>query len=232
MEPKVQEPYLFSFASAVIDIVEDDAPLAQGLTLLFESAGISCQHFETGEIYLEAINSLSDDPRKALPGCVLLDIRLPAMSGLVVFDQLIRLKPKSLKPVIFLTGHGQMSTAVEVLTRGAFDFISKPFISEELLEKVKLAVKRSIFTLEEASLRYEVAERISTLSPKETLVMRGIMAGKSNREVSLETANSVRTIELHRARVLEKMNVASAVELSSLLAKTGLLENSNSAPRK
>lgn len=222
---------LLSPASALIDIVEDDEPLAQALMLLFESAGLKTRHFSSGERYLKAVKASSNDPRLALPGCVLLDIRLTAMSGLLVFDQLNRLDRVATKPVIFITGHGLMSTAVDVLTRGAFDFISKPFISEELLDKVQRAVRRSVQMLEQASLKREVADRVSSLTPKEHLVMRGIVAGKSNRQVSLETANSVRTIELHRARVLEKMGVSSAVELSSLLALTGFLEEPPAAPK-
>ena len=210
--------------SCMIDIVEDDLALAEGLMLLFESCDYQSRHFSSGESYLDELEKQSDDPRGAVPGCVLLDIRLSNISGLMVFDRVQKLQRKFVKPVIFITGHGDMDTAIDVLTHGAFDFVSKPFVSESLLGKVERAVDKSTEELEYLSHREDVLDRVRSLTPKELAVMAKIATGVSNREISEESGNSIRTIELHRAHVMQKMGVSNAVELTTLLARHDLTD--------
>jgi two-component system response regulator DctR len=213
--------------NGVVDIVEDDLPLAEGLMLLLESNTYKARHFESGEQFLETFLTDADDPHQALPGCILLDIRLGSQSGLMVFDKITSAGKKFTKPVIFITGHGDMEIAVDVLTRGAFDFVTKPFVSEMLISKIDSAVDKSQVTLEALCARELLQDRINRLTQKELLVMQGIAAGKSNRDVAEETGNSIRTIELHRAHVLQKLGVQNVVELANLLARADLID----APR-
>ncbi len=216
--------------NGVVDIVEDDLPLAEGLMLLLESNAYKARHFESGEQFLETFLNDADDPRQALPGCILLDIRLGSQSGLMVFDRIISAGKKFTKPVIFITGHGDMDIAVDVLTRGAFDFVTKPFVSEMLIRKIDSAVDKSQSILDELYARELLQDRINRLTQKEFLVMRGIATGKSNRDIAEETGNSIRTIELHRAHVLQKLGVQNAVELANLLARADMIDSPRITP--
>lgn len=216
--------------NGVVDIVEDDLPLAEGMMLLLESHAYKVRHFESGEQFLESFLSDADDPRMAQPGCVLLDIRLGSQSGLMVFDKIKIAGKKFTKPVIFITGHGDMEIAVDVLTRGAFDFVTKPFVSEMLISKIDSAVDKSQVILDELCARELLQDRINRLTQKESLVMRGIATGKSNRDIAEETGNSIRTIELHRAHVLQKLGVQNAVELANLLARADLIDSPRITP--
>jgi two-component system response regulator DctR len=224
MGPRTLSSSLQRRMSCIIDIVEDDLALAEGLMLLFESCDYQSRHFSSGESYLNDLENQIDDPRTAVSGCVLLDIRLSNISGLMVFDRVQKLQRKFAKPVIFITGHGDMDTAIDVLTHGAFDFVSKPFVSESLLSKVERAVDKSTEELEYLIQREDVLDRVRSLTPKELAVMAKIATGVSNREISEESGNSIRTIELHRAHVMQKMGVSNAVELTTLLARHDLID--------
>jgi two-component system response regulator DctR len=214
-------------SEVAIDIVEDDPSLADSLVMLLQSRGYMSRHFVNGERFLSVARGTGNHPRNTMAGCILLDLRLPTMSGLVVFDELLGLEQLYVKPVIFLTGHGDMELAVDVLTRGAFDFISKPFDSNQLLVKVEKAVEVSHTRRELAIIRQDVMDRINQLTTKEIQVMRAIMEGQSSREIAESSGNSIRTIELHRAHVLQKLGVHNAVELVSLVARCDLLEFGN-----
>jgi two-component system response regulator DctR len=216
--------------NGTIDIVEDDLPLAEGLSMLLESQAYLVRHFTSGEEFLKMFFSEPDDPRLLKPGCILLDIRLSSQSGLAVFDQVAGSSKQFTKPVIFMTGHGDMEIAVDVLTRGAFDFLTKPFVSEALMAKVERAVEKSRSALDVLSSRELLRDRISRLTQKEMLVMQGIASGKSNREIADETGNSIRTIELHRAHVLQKLAVQNAVELANVLARSDLIDAPRTTP--
>jgi two-component system response regulator DctR len=161
--------------------------------------------------------------QNSMAGCILMDLRLPTISGLVVFDQLQALDLPFVKPVIFLTGHGEMELAIDVLTRGAFDFVPKPFDSDRLVIKVEKAIEISHSHRENAILKQNVLERMQQLTVKEMQVMRAIIEGHSSREIAESSGNSIRTIELHRAHVLQKLGVHNAVELVSLVARVDLL---------
>ena len=224
MGPRTLDDTQKNRLSCIIDIVEDDFALAEGLMLLFESCDYKSRHFSSGEVYLNDLEHQSDDPRDAIPGCVLLDIRLSNISGLMVFDRMQKLQRKFAKPVIFITGHGDMDTAIDVLTHGAFDFVNKPFVSESLLGKVERAVDKNAEELQYLILREDALDKVRSLTPKELAVMQKIAAGMSNREISEENGNSVRTIELHRAHVMRKMGVNNAVELTTLLSRYDLID--------
>jgi two-component system response regulator DctR len=148
---------------------------------------------------------------------LLLDVRMPGTSGLVLFERLIERNLLEALPVIFLTGHGDVPTAVAAVKRGAFDFVEKPFADNALVDRIEQALNKS----SEAILRRRdaeaVAKRLAELTDRERDVMRLVVEGRPNKLIADELDISVRTVEVHRARVFEKMDVRSAVELANAL---------------
>jgi two-component system, LuxR family, response regulator DctR len=162
-----------------------------------------------------------DWPRS--PSCLLLDVRMPGMSGLMLFDRLVQLGLLKVMPVIFLTGHGDVPTAVAAVKQGAFDFVEKPFADNALVDRVEQALMHSAQALGAQRVVVSVARRLSELTDRERDVMRLVIAGRPNKLIADELDISVRTVEVHRARVFEKMDVKSAVELSNVLRASGQL---------
>ncbi len=194
-----------------IFIVEDDAELGKSLQLLFRSAGIThCRHFLSATDFLEALPTLEDDLQK--PGCLLLDIRLPAMSGTELFAKLQTMN--FAWPVIFMTGHGDLQMAVELMQLGAMDYVTKPFDPMLLITKIKKATEVCEERLMNAAFSTSHREKLLQLTAHEQHVFDKILENMTNREIAEELHNSTRTIETHRANVLKKMGVASALELA------------------
>jgi two-component system response regulator DctR len=145
--------------------------------------------------------------------CVLLDVRMPGISGVSVFDQLSARGLTARMPVIFLTGHGDVPMAVDTLKRGAFDFFEKPFNDNDLMDRVQQALAAS----RQAGAAAQVQARLATLSAREREVLDLILAGMMNKVVADKLGISMRTVEVHRAHILDKMQVKTAVELAGLL---------------
>jgi two-component system response regulator DctR len=144
-------------------------------------------------------------------------MRMPGMSGLALFDRLIERGLAAALPVIFLTGHGDVPTAVAAVKSGAFDFVEKPFSDNALVDRVEQALAASRAHLEAARSTSKLAQSLAELTEREREVMRLVVEGKPNKLVADALGISVRTVEVHRARVFDKMNVKSAVELANLL---------------
>ena len=155
------------------------------------------------------------------PSCLLLDVRMPGMSGLALFERLIERGLAASLPVIFLTGHGDVPTAVAAVKRGAFDFVEKPFSDNALVDRVEQALARSAEAIAARVSRGQLASRMGDLTEREREVMNLVIQGLPNKLIADQLHISVRTVEVHRARVFEKMNVKSAVELSNLLRQPG-----------
>jgi two-component system response regulator DctR len=155
------------------------------------------------------------------PSCLLLDVRMPGTSGLVLFERLIERGLLPVLPVIFLTGHGDVPTAVAAVKRGAFDFVEKPFADNALVDRVEQALLDSAAALSRRQDRLVVAKRLADITDRERDVMRLVIDGRPNKLIADELNISVRTVEVHRARVFEKMEVKSAVELANLLREHG-----------
>ncbi|HEY0817919.1 MAG TPA: LuxR C-terminal-related transcriptional regulator [Rhizobacter sp.] len=151
------------------------------------------------------------------PSCLLLDVRMPGTSGLVLFEKLIERRLLSIMPVIFLTGHGDVPTAVAAVKRGAFDFVEKPFSDNALVDRVEQALQASTEALLRRRDETSVRRRLSELTERERDVMHLVIDGLANKLIADQLNISVRTVEVHRARVFEKMDVKSAVELANLL---------------
>jgi two-component system response regulator DctR len=195
-----------------VHIVDDDDAIRDALSWLFQSRKVATAEYDSAEAFLAAWSP-------AMTGCVLLDLRMDGMSGLELFDRLRELACSL--PVIFLTGHGDVPVAVDALKKGAFDFVEKPFNDNELVDKVVAACALSAQRRTKDAERLSVAARLATLSPRERAVMDQILSGRLNKQIADELGISMRTVEVHRAHVFDKMAVRSAVELAQLMVAMG-----------
>lgn len=208
-----------SSLQSIIHVVEDDEALANALVMLIETEGLHAIHHESGEAFMRQMSQGTTNAADMRPGCVLLDIRMRGLTGLEVFDQLHKQYPKHVEPVIFLTGHGDLHMAVDVLKRGAFDFVTKPFISENLLEQLRRGLHESSKRISERLFQQETQHLLESLTERERLVMTHVIEGLHNKDIAEILGNSVRTIEIHRANVFDKMRVKSAVELARVMER-------------
>ncbi|HEY0490119.1 MAG TPA: response regulator [Telluria sp.] len=193
----------------MLHIVDDEDVIRDSLAWLARSRGIEACGYATAQAFLDGAGA-----RFAPEGdCVLLDVRMPDLNGVAVFDQLGARGLTARMPVIFLTGHGDVPMAVDSLKRGAFDFVEKPFNDNLLMDRVQEALAAS----RTASAAAQVQARLAALSAREREVLDKILAGKMNKVVADELGISMRTVEVHRANIFEKMQVKTAVELAGLL---------------
>jgi len=191
-------------------LVDDDEAIRDSLSWLLQSRGLSCLTYSSGEAFLAAWNI-------SLAGCILLDIRMTGMSGPELFEQL-RERSCSL-PVIFLTGHGDVPMAVSALKQGAFDFVEKPCNDNELVNRVVEALKLDERQRAASASLNSVNAQIAKLTTRERQVMDLVLAGKFNKVIADELQISMRTVEVHRANLFEKMGVKTAVDLAQLLTR-------------
>ncbi len=190
-------------------LVDDDEAIRDSLSWLLESRGVACLSYASAEDFLEVW-------QPSFAGCLLLDIRMDGMSGPELFD-LLNERGNRL-PVIFLTGHGDVPMAVSALKKGAFDFVEKPCNDNELVNRVIEALQLDKNQRAAASGADSVNTLCSRLTTRERQVMERILAGKLNKMIADELQISMRTVEVHRANLFEKMGVRTAVELAQLLA--------------
>ncbi len=212
-----------SLGLPVVYLVDDEDVVRDALAWLLRSRRLLSEGFASAEAFEEALaaaNVRGDWPRS--PSCLVLDVRMPGTSGIVLFERLVQRGLLPLLPVIFLTGHGDVPTAVSAVKRGAFDFVEKPFSNNALVDRVELALQASAQALTERRARQATAKALSELTERERDVMRRVIDGRPNKVIAEALAISVRTVEVHRARVFEKMNVKSAVELANLLRDLGV----------
>ena len=189
-------------------VVDDDDAVRDSLRMLLKSAGVRTEPFASAHEFLS-----SYPPSQ--PGCLLLDVRMPGMSGLEMQHEL-NLRGAMI-PVIFITGHGDIPMAVEAMQHGAFDFLQKPFRDEELLDRVQRALVRDNENRERLRLTDRIRERLPSLSPREREVLDLVTRGKANKMVAGDLGVSQRTIEIHRAHVMQKMEAGSLAELVRMM---------------
>jgi RNA polymerase sigma factor (sigma-70 family) len=185
-------------------IVDDDPAIRFAMQALMDSVNIEHEIFASGDEFLEN----ADDHRA---GCLVLDIRMPGLGGLELQDEL--LKRDSTLPIIFITGHGDVPMAVDAMQKGAVDFIQKPFRDQDLLDRIREALKTDQERREEQKKHAEVAERLARLTNREREVFDLVVTGKPNKVIAYELGVSQRTVEIHRARVMEKMQARSLADL-------------------
>jgi len=195
----------------LIRVVDDEASLRRALVFLLESAGWQVAAYASAEDFLAAW------AEPTAPGCLILDIRMPMMSGLelqrILNERNIRL------PVIFLTGHADVSIAVQAMKHGACELIEKPFKDQVLLDAVGQAVRGDLARRDEASSRQALRSRLDKLSPRELEVARLIVEGLPNKTIGQRLDISERTVQVHRLHVMEKLGIHSAAELTQLMLK-------------
>lgn len=190
-------------------IVDDDEAIRDALAWLFKSRKVAARTWPSAEAFLA---DWSEDMR----GCLVLDVRMEGMSGLELFDLLSERDSKL--PVIFLSGHGDIPLAVAAVKKGAFDFVEKPFNDNELVNRVIQALEFDLTRRVRLGDQATVVTRLAQLTPREREVMERVLDGKYNKVIADELKIAMRTVEVHRARIFEKMGVKSAVELAQILS--------------
>jgi len=185
-------------------VVDDDAAVRDSLRMLLKSVGLPVEVFESGQEFLDA-------DRDDRPGCLVLDIRMPGMSGL---ELQVKLNERhSILPIIFITGHGDVPMAVEAMQAGAVDFIQKPFRDQDLLDRINQALDKDAGSRRMLAERNMIRKRLESLTPREREVLDLVVAGKANKVIAGDLNLSQRTVEIHRARVMEKMEAHSLAHL-------------------
>ena len=194
-------------------VVDDDAAARTSLRLLLKSLGLNAIAYDSAAAFLADY-----DPEQ--PGCLLLDIRMPGMSGLDLQQELNR--RGTISPIIFITGHGDVAMAVEAMQHGAFDFLQKPFREQELLDRIQKALARDSAIREQLRGHDAMRARLETLTAREREVLELVAKGGSNKVVGRALGISQRTVEIHRARVMEKMNAESVAQLVHMTTALGI----------
>ena len=188
----------------LVHIVDDDEALRDSLVWLLESAGLAVVAYASAEEFLA-------DWTPSFTGCLLLDVRMPGMSGLELHEKL--LSQHCTLPVIFITGHGDVPMAVDALKKGAVDFIEKPFNDRDLLKLIEQCLALEKKQRESRRQGADAMRRIEQLTPREREVLNLIVAGRLNKQIADDLNISIKTVEVHRARVMEKMSANSLAEL-------------------
>lgn len=196
-----------------IFVVDDEPSVRKALTRLLTSAGYPVQAFDSASLFLQHL------PHQGL-GCLVLDLRMPDLNGLELQQTLA--SSHSTLPIIFISGHGDIPSSVRAMKAGAVDFLQKPFSDTELLAAIDSALQKCRRELKQ---RLEIAEtksRLSTLTPRESQVLAGVIAGKLNKQIAADLGTVEKTVKVHRSRVMQKMQVRSVAELVRLAERAGV----------
>jgi len=202
-------------AEQTVYIVDDEEPIRNALSFLTKSDGLKSESFATAQAFLDALDRIEH-------GCLLLDVCMPDMTGLELQAALHERNANI--PVIIITGHADVATAVQAMKGGASDFIEKPFDSEDLLERIHQCLSGEAKQQDSIDWRNQAAERLSRLTRRETEVMKELVAGKRNKQIAEELFISFRTVELHRASIMEKLeanSLSDVVRVSLLVNDEG-----------
>src|ERR1019366_8141258 len=194
-------------AAPTIYVVDDDDGMRRALDILLSTVGYKTAVFSRPTEFLAQFSADA-------PGCLVLDIRMPEMSGLEVQQRLNRMG--SMLPVIFITGHGDVPMAVQAMKEGAFEFIQKPFRDQDLLDRINHALQQDAENRASLARRADVVRRLESLTPRERQVMALVVDGAANKVIAIDLDLSERTVEIHRAKVMEKMGARSVAHLVKL----------------
>ena len=199
-------------ASHTVFVVDDDEAVRKAISRLLRSAGIAAAVFASPKEFLAQYNP-------ATPGCLLLDMAMPDLDGLQLQTALN--EKGCILPIIFLTGHGDVSKSVQAMKQGAFDFLSKPAKDKDLLTAVRAAFERDTVVRQEQAKLSEIRARLDTLTPREREVLELVVSGKLNKQIASDLGIAEATVKMHRAHVMEKMKVQSVAELTRLTERFG-----------
>mgnify|MGYP001373191464 CR=1 FL=1 len=200
-------------AEQIVYVIDDDEAVRDSLQLLLTSSG-----FKT-RLYADPLHFLAERPQNRA-GCLILDIELPAISGLHLQEELIAVG--STLPIIFITGHGDVPTAVQAMKAGAFEFIEKPFSHAHLLEQIRRAFALDVQKRQQMAREQMLRERLATLTPREREVLEHMVEGKASKVIAAELGLSQRTIEIYRANIMQKMQSKSVAQLVRMLSGSGV----------
>jgi two-component system, LuxR family, response regulator FixJ len=192
----------------IVMVVDDDSGVRNAMRALLKSVGLNSTLYASAQEFLGAY-----DPHQ--PGCLLLDIRMPGMSGMDL-QQELNLRG-AVVPVIFMSGHADIPMAVEAMQHGAFDFLQKPFRDQDLLDRIQRAIARDAERRSALGERERIRARVDSVTDREREVLDLLTLGKQNKQIAQELGVSPRTIEIHRARVMEKMEAESVAELVRMM---------------
>tara|TARA_R110000868_G_scaffold380784_1_gene646880 strand:+ start:55343 stop:56005 length:663 start_codon:yes stop_codon:yes gene_type:complete len=193
---------------ATVFVVDDDESMTESISWLIESVGLPVKTYSSATEFLEKYT-------QGASGCLILDVRMPGMSGLELQEVL---KERGIRlPVIFITGHGDVPMAIRAMKAGAFEFLTKPFNDQTLLDGINKAIEHDANRREENAELDEIRERINRLTPRETEVMKLVITGKLNKVVAVDLEISTKTVELHRAKIMEKMQAGSLAGLVKMV---------------
>ena len=193
-------------------VVDDDEGARNSLRFLLKSVGLPATTFGSAQEFLSAYD-------EGQPGCLVLDVRMPGMSGLELQQELNR--RGAVIPVVFVTGHGDVPMAVEAIQQGAFDFVQKPYREQELLDRVQRAIARDRSSRAALEERDRIRARLGSLTPREREVLQLMTRGKPNKVMAAELGLSQRTVEIHRAHVMEKTGASSIAQLVRMVLDSG-----------
>jgi two-component system, LuxR family, response regulator FixJ len=197
----------------IVYVIDDEEPVRDSVAFLLEAREFTVQSFASADAFLAVAPSLE-------PGCILTDMQMPGTDGLALLRQI---KERDLPwPVVVMTAHGEVSIAVQALKAGASDFIEKPFPGEVLIDAVLSALQAAEETREQAADRADIDERIRLLTPREREVFEQLVAGNQNKVIAYNLGMSPRTVEVHRARVMEKMRARSLSALVRMAVTAGV----------
>ncbi len=208
-------------SQALVFVVDDDEAVRSSTKLLLKSVGLPAVTYSSAQEFLDHY-----DPQQ--PGCVVLDVRMPLMSGLEL-QQLLNIRG-AIIPVIFITGHGDIPMAVEAMQHGAFDFLQKPFRDQDLLDRAQKALEKDRVNRLQLREKTRTQERRESLTPREREILELMTRGKPNKVMAADLGVSQRTVEIHRARVMEKMGASSLAQLVRMVMDLDQPAGSESPP--
>jgi FixJ family two-component response regulator len=198
---------------AIVFVVDDDAAVRESLKNLIRSVGLRVELFASAQEFLRS-------KRPDLPGCLVLDVRLPGLSGL---DLQKRTSDAGIEiPIIFITGHGDIPMSVRAMKAGAVEFLTKPFRDQDLLDAIQQALERGRQAREHRAALEILHSRFALLTPRERAVMERVVAGLLNKQIASELGTSETTVKIHRHQVMEKMGVTSLPELVRMADRLGI----------
>ncbi len=197
-------------------VVDDEPDIRDALRMLLGSVGLKVETFASARDFLKGYDA-------ARPGCLILDVRMPGMSGPELQEQLRTNRIQI--PVIIITGHGDVPTTVRTMKAGAVDVIEKPFNDQVLIDRVQQALERDARQRETAAGLKAIEQRLARLTPREREVMQAIVQGKLNKVIAADLGLSTRTVEIHRARIMEKMQARSVSKLVQMVLHVQTSEN-------
>ena len=201
---------MIDHSNSVIFVVDDDDAVRDSLRLLLETQNYQVQTFASGEEFLEQYNP-------NLVSVLITDVRMPGMSGLQLQEQLI--ERKATLPIIFITGHGDVNMAVSTMKKGAVDFIEKPFNLDEINPVITRFLDQAYEQMQEALSQQEVDDLLARLTGREEQVLERIVAGRLNKQIADDLSISIKTVEAHRANIMEKIEVSTVADLMKIVLK-------------